>query len=773
MRSPLSKPLTALFVVAALCAAAARAQEAGGAPVRVTGVVLDQSGAPVAGAEVTLDAGAGVARRAQTGEDGRFIFEGVAARAGRVTARARGFAPRELAWEAPAAGVAELTIVLAPAPLAEQLTVTATRTETRVGETAASVRVLDAEALDATAALTLDDALRQVPGFQLFRRTGSRAANPTAQGVSLRGVGPSGASRALVLADGVPLNDPFGGWVAWGRVPRASVGRVEVLRGGASSLYGSGALGGVVQILTRRAEGRPALAFEVSAGSLSTYDATLFAAGRRGGWGASLAAESFHIGGYFLIERDERGAADTPAGARYASLSVLLERELKEGARLFLRGSHFGEARANGTRLQRNRTHQRQMVVGFELDEGRAGAFSVRAYAGTQVFDQSFTAVSADRETETLTRDQRVPAQAFGLLSQWSRAFDARHTVVAGFEAREVRGASDELIYAAGRPSSRVGAGGRERTLGLFAEEALRLTPRLILTAGARFDRWRNVAGLSVTSPAHGRGPSSVTVFPDRAESAFSPRASLLYHAHGRVSLAASAYRAFRAPTLNELYRAFRVGNVLTLANEGLRAERLAGAEAGAAYASPSRRFTARATLFWLEVTRPVANVTLAETPALITRQRRNLGRTRSRGFEAEADARLGPRWSASAGYQFTDSRVVRFPADPALEGLRLPQVPAHSLTFRLDYADPRRLTLGLQARAGGAQFDDDLNRLRLSRFFTLDALASRRLRRGLYLFAAAENLTGTRYDVGRTPLRTLGPPLSLRLGLRLRLGSR
>src|ERR671929_131193 len=103
-----------------------------------------------------------------------------------------------------------------------------------------------------TSAATLDDALRQVPGFTLFRRTGSRVANPTSQGVSLRGVGASGASRALVLADGIPLNDPFGGWVYWGRVPRASVERIEVLRGGASSLYGSSALGGVVNLITRR-----------------------------------------------------------------------------------------------------------------------------------------------------------------------------------------------------------------------------------------------------------------------------------------------------------------------------------------------------------------------------------------------------------------------------------------------------------------------------------------------------------------------------------------
>jgi outer membrane receptor protein involved in Fe transport len=172
-----------------------------------------------------------------------------------------------------------------------------------------------------------------------------------------------------------------------------------------------------------------------------------------------------------------------------------------------------------------------------------------------------------------------------------------------------------------------------------------------------------------------------------------------------------------------------------------------------------------------MDVTRAVANVTLGVTPALITRQRRNLGRTRSRGFEAEGELRAGGRWTLSAGYLFADARVVSFPADTSLEGLRVPQVARQQLTFQARYTNPARLSFGLQARASGAQFDDDQNLLRLRGYFSLDALASRRLARGVELFAAAENLTGRRYEVGRTPVLTLGPPTFVRVGLRLRLG--
>ena len=195
------------------------------------------------------------------------------------------------------------------------------------------------------------------------------------------------------------------------------------------------------------------------------------------------------------------------------------------------------------------------------------------------------------------------------------------------------------------------------------------------------------------------------------------------------------------------------------------------GGEAGVGFASSSKRFNVRGTVFWLEITRPIANVTLNDAPELITRQRQNLGRTRSRGAEVDAEMRLTDRLSLSASYQLTDAAVVRFPSNKALEGLRIPQVPRHMLTFRIDYRKSTRYTLSLQGRASGSQFDDDLNRFRLDHFLTLGALAFRKLARDLEVFVALENLTGRRYQVGRTPLITLGPPLFLRVGMKIHFG--
>jgi iron complex outermembrane recepter protein len=574
-----------------------------------------------------------------------------------------------------------------------------------------------------------------------------------------------------VLYDGVPLNDPFGGWVYWTGVPREAIARAEVLRGGASSLYGSGALGGVVQFVSREPTARE-LRLELSYGSQGTPDASVYAGARKGPWGFYASAQEFATGGYVLVSERERGPVDTPAASRGAAGELYVERASSRGLRLFGRASYYGESRQNGTPLQFNRTHLRRFVAGGDFEPAgtrAAGTFTLRAYASTQVLDQSFTSISQDRRSESLTRLQRVPAQGTGLSLQWAGAAGSRNSLVSGFELTEVRGASDEIAYVAGSPSSLIGAGGRARTYAVYARDVITITPRLFVTPSARIDLWRNTDARQTTRPLRGTAATSVVSFADREESAFSPQLSVLFKATERLSLNATFARAFRAPTLNELYRSFRVGNVLTLADENLRAERLTSGEAGAVYEA-ARGSYVRANLFWSDVTRAVANVTLNTTPALITRQRRNLGRTRTRGLELEAETHPARRWSLSAGYLFADARVASFPADASLEGLRVPQVPRHQLTFQARYTNPALLTFGVQARASGAQFDDDQNLLRLGGYFTLDALASRRITRGLDAFVAAENLTGRRYEVGRTPVLTLGPPLFVRVGLRLRL---
>src|SRR5690606_14228617 len=245
--------------------------------------------------------------------------------------------------------------------------------------------------------------------------------------------------------------------------------------------------------------------------------------------------------------------------------------------------------------------------------------------------------------------------------------------------------------------------------------------------------------------------------------SALSPRLAVLVRAPAGISLHASASRSFRAPTLNELYRGFRVGNVITEANPALRAERASTFECGVGFSRGPLYL--RANAFTIFIDRTVSNVTVSVTPDMITRQRQNAGEGRVRGFEAEAEWRLG-RASLSAGYIFTDSRVTAFESNPSLIGRFQPQSPRHQFTTQLRVPTGKWL-FAIQARAAGEQFDDDLNQFRLEPYFHADAFASRRFGSSLGVFAAVENLFNSRYSIGRTPVRTVSTPFTIRLGIR------
>jgi outer membrane receptor protein involved in Fe transport len=727
----------------------------------LSGTVLDSLASPLKNAKIEFRSGSHTLV-ASADEQGDFTIEDIGA-GGILFVSSPGFAPTVIEITSDSTK-SQLRIRLDPAPVIERIFVHAAG-EKRISAAPGSQFSLSRRAIEASGALTIDDVLRQAPGFSLFRRSGSLSANPTSQGVSLRGVGANGASRAIVLLDGIPLNSPFGGWVYWDRLPRIAIESVEVFSSPASDLYGSGALGGVINLQSRRGpssfaeieasysnERTPVLSFD----TVRVFDS----------WQLGAAGQLLRTDGYIVVPKDQRGFADTPAATADVVGSLTIARKMGQDGRIFIRPSSFGESRLNGTRLQKNDTRIWSIDTGADWTQPGAGDFSLRMYGSAELFNQDFSSVALDRQSESLTNRQRNPSQQFGFAGQWRRSFGGTKAIAAGIEARELRGHSQETMFAGSRPTANVDAGGRQHTFGFFGQGSFQFDRRWFLTIGARVDTWRNQRGFSNRTPI-GAGTATINAFTDRSETAFSPRVSLLRTFKKNATMSASFYRAFRAPNLNELYRNFRVGNVVTGANSSLRAERLTGGEAGISLQPWSERLTLRGNAFWSQIDDAVANVTLAATPALITRQRQNFGSTRVRGMEISAEVQLRKHFEVAGEYLLTDSTVNSFPVQVSLQGLRVPQVPKHQLNVQLGYTD-QRWTAGLQARYLGKQFDDDQNALPLPGFFTLDAEVSRRLTPNLKIFAAGQNLTGVRYLTGRTPVSMLGPPPLYRVGVRI-----
>ena len=709
----------------------------------VSGTVSDSSGSTVPGALVRLEVSGVVVSEAQTGTDGRFAFPAAGRDAGRLVITAPGFAPRIVAVAAGQA--APLTIELEPAPFFDAIQVTSSRGIEPRADPTVTASVLPAAEVTAAASLAVDDLLKFVPGFTLF--PSSRVANPTTQTMMLRGLGGSGVSRSLVLADGVPLNDPFGGWVYWDKVPHAAIDRIEVLRGGGSDLYGADAIGGVVQILTLEPSG-PTARVLVEGGTLHTGRVSAFAGGRRRGWSVSGGGQWFTTAGYVVVARDDRGAVDGPSGSTHRSAIGSLHYTARDGWRFGARASLFWEDRANGTPLQINDTAAR--LASAEAQGGFAGGFlTVHAFGATQTYAQTFSDFETEppRASEEVSLVQRVPTRSGGAAIQWSRRV-REATLLVGGEGRVVTGHSLDAQYEHGGLVALTDPGGTTQLGSVFARATMPVTGRLTMVLGAHADAWHS---------------SSRGMMLEQAVGSVSPRVSAAYRvAGGALSLRGSLFGAFRAPTLNELYRTFRVGNDVTLPNESLAPERLTGGEAGVNITRGPA--SVRVTGFWGVLTDAVTNVTQSTSPALNIRRRENADRIRSMGLEFEGDVRLSSALSVSVTGALMDSR---FKGDTILRDFRVPQVAEYSVSGILRYRDPLWTVSG-QLRLTGPQFDDDVNTRLMRRATVVDAFAGRTFVRRLLAFVAVENVFDAEYDAGRIPVRIVGLPRAVRAGVQV-----
>jgi outer membrane receptor protein involved in Fe transport len=725
------------------------------------GVVHDATGAPIAGAQLVLNL-PHEKLRAQSDSQGRFVIPKKGNASGTLTVTAPGFGQVDLPWQAE--GLHNGLDITLPVTLEERVTVVAT------GETPQpNIATLDHEKLATSGAMTLEGTLREVPGFKLFRRTPAWSTNGTTQGVSLRGVGANAASRALVLQDGIPAGDPYGEWVYWGQFVGVATDRVEVVQGGESDLYGSEAMGGVINVI-RKNPMETWFTTDTSFGSSDTPMGSAAGAVRFDKWNLAASGEGFNTNGYLPIAANERGAVDTVLNSEHRTADLLVGRLLGSNARAFLGGSYYQEARQNGTLLQVNSADLRQLRAGADFTPPKLGSFGVRLFGGTESLWQTFSAVSVDRNSESLTRYQTVPVSQMGSSLLWSRPVGSRQMLLAGVDTQWVSGDDLELAYSSGTPTANLNNGGSQRTTGFYAEDRLRVASKWLLSIGARVDNWVNQNGHEFTTPLVSSTKAASALSPDRNETAFSPRMAARYSVTNELTAYAFIGRPFRAPSLDELYRNFRVGNIVTNANPNLVAERLTGGEAGLS-SRIGNHVVLRGSYFYDIITDPVSNVTISSTPTLVTDQRQNLGRTRTQGVDLSAQTRITNTVTVETAYQYAAAVFLKYPANTSLVGLNIPQVPRNVVTFQVRYANPKALTFAMQGRYVGKQFDDDLNQFPLDQFFTADAYLSRRIHRGIEIYGAAENMFDRRYQVARTPIVQLGPPVIARAGLRLSFG--
>lgn len=666
-------------------------------------------------------------------------------------------------------------VLLAAAAVAEpEIVVSGRGLDLMAGEAAYDVVTIGRERLTGSASGRLEDILRDVAGLQQFRRSDARSANPTSQGVTLRGLGGNAASRALLILDGVPQADPFGGWVAFPAYAPDRLGQVRVTRG--AGLFGPGALAGTIELESATPGQLAPVSGQAAYGGRDSIAANGALTGQFGVGFATLSADYARGDGFIPIIAGQRGPVDRPA--TYEQFSAAARAVIQVGGATELQVNLLGftDRRERGFAFSENGSDGADASVRLV---GRGDwHYSVLAYVQTRSFQSRFAAINATRSTVTPTLDQyNTPATGVGARVELQPPLGGGFDLRLGGDWRRTSGRTLELFtYVAGQPTRRREAGGNSSSYGGFADLSWTGGP-LTLSAGGRIDRWEIRDGRLLERTLATGAPVTTALYPDRSGWEGTGRAGIAFAASDAITLRAAAYAGWRLPTLNELYRPFRVGADATAANALLSPERLRGAELGVEV-RPTEGVRFAATVFENRLDNAIANVTIARGPgnfpgvgfvsgAGFYRRRENLDAVRARGVEFDASARLGD-WSLAASYAYTDSEVRGAGVTAALDGLRPAQTPRHFGSATLGWTK-RGFAASATVRYVSAQFEDDQNLRTLDDAVTLDARIAAPIARRLSVEARAENLTDTRVEaaISADGVIERATPRTLWVGLR------
>lgn len=615
--------------------------------------------------------------------------------------------------------------------------------------------VIARDRLTSDASGRVETILLDVAGFQQFRRSDGRSANPSAQGVTLRALGGNATSRALVLLDGVPIADPFFGHIPFNAIVPGQLGAVRVTRGGGAGAFGAGAVAGTIELQSAGRGDLPRLNAAADYGSFDSVRVEGGAAPRLSGGSVALSGRWDTSGGFFTTPPEQRVAATARAAFTNWSASARAVAPLGPETELQARVTLYRDDRT--LRFTGADSFAQGQDASVRLIHRGRWQVDILAYVQARNFGNKVVSATSFRQT----LDQRnTPATGIGGKVELRPPVGGTHLLRIGGDLRYAAGtlAEDAFSGATGLLTARRGAGGRIINAGLFVEDDWTLGP-VVLTGGVRLDRW--AIGGGFFREANAAGATTVDrAFGDREGTEMTGRGGLVWRVAAGAALRGAGYTGYRLPTLNELYRPFVVFPVTTQANAALAPERLHGGEIGVDLA-PWRGVSLSITAFHNVLAGAIGNVTLG--PNL--RQRQNLTAIVARGVEVTGNTQRGA-WSLTASYAYSDSRVRQ---DGAVNGLRPAQSPQHSASTTLRWAPRDGPALSATLRHVGAQFEDDSQTDALPAATTVDAAAQLPVGRRIALSLRAENIGDARVVTRNAGGSIdLGTPRTLWIGVRL-----
>jgi outer membrane receptor protein involved in Fe transport len=642
-----------------------------------------------------------------------------------------------------------------PPKVEEAIVVTATRSERAVSELPVSTTVVKEAEIRSAPARSVDDLLRTIPGVHMAIVSGS-GSTPNNQRISMHGLG---GSRALVLLDGVPLHDPYSGIVQWQRVPLDSLRQIEVVRGGNTSLFGNFALGGTINLITRPVEENGVTA-DVSYGTNSTEREMLTVDHMVT---ENLALRVSHnrntSDGYLRVPNpgpiDTRGWIDSWITAGRADLKI------SDTAAAFAKASIAQIDISQGT----PGTYTARDV--FETSAGMHRATGANGFLNGTVFYQRQkerlvnSTIIGQRQSEFVSQDAIIPSTTEGGSLEWSlQRRGVLPFLSVGVDVRRTEAEESRVTFnRSGAITQRNLVTGRQTSIGVFAQTSWRPSDRIEVLTSARLDIFRNEDGSDAVIGG------AATVYPSSSSTQLDPRVSVRYAINAQSAVRASAYRAFGAPPLRDMYRNNQTGNSIVLGNPYLKPETLVGGELGYEWAGEHGR--AEINVYRSTIDGLVSRAHLAGQPANVF-QSVNLGTARAQGLELMGELRVSRRWSMNAGYTFADSTIIDDP-DPTIVGNLVPEVARHVGSLGVRFRGERGTTVDARGRVLGRTYGEAANQAVSPAHRIVDLSVSQTVRSWIDVYATLENAFDQGYYFALTPTAfRSGLPRTLTLGIRV-----
>jgi outer membrane cobalamin receptor len=626
------------------------------------------------------------------------------------------------------------------------------------------------EDLQAAAPRTLDELLARDPSFSLYRRQSALFGNPTSAGVSLRNTGATAASRTLVLLDGIPQNDPFGGWVYWARYDAAALESVRMVSSARAAVWGNQSPAGVIQ-MNAHAPFQERHVLKLGAGGQGTWSGStvhqVASADQSRAFGFS--AFGLRTDGFYALPRWQRGSVDRKLETELMGGDLKFTWRPARGLSVEPLISYYQEERGNGTALSGNSTEAVDLSLRVSSEDGERG-WQALAWHQRREFDSVFSAVSPDRNSEVMSLDQfDVPARGTGGAFTWQWDRTQKWSILAGVDARLLRGETHENVGVFRQRE----AGGEQTFWGIFSALGYQLAAETRLDASLRLDAWELSEGRRLEKSLSTGQPLREEGYADRDGLEPSAALEIRHSIHQDLEWRGSLGSAFRLPTLNELHRPFRVRSDIVEANSDLDPERFVSLETGMDWqAMPDLELSVALFHHW--ISDAIANVPVTDAAEIIKifgtippggsgAQRRNVDEARVLGLQAALDWTPLDAWRYGLVGIWSETEFSESREQALLEGKPFPQAPELRVLADAECSVGERWTLFAGGEYGASQFDDALATRSIADYHSVRVGVSWR-RPGAIYQARIENLFDEEIQTGLSSdgIRTLAGPRSL-----------